>query len=163
MIVVRHGAQYELTLQAETLAVSGAALPKPDDDGLSRPRSKDRPDRQPPPPGRDPRPAVRCVSPPPNRDRLDRRAGPDPPLAPGRVIVPRHYRTGCAIEKYRPSRAASFNKIRIIQRIGSNASAHTMRPCAKRADHGDRILVIDADCLREKARCSGSLEPPCLP
>jgi hypothetical protein len=36
MILVRHGAQYELTLQAETLAVSGAALPKPDDDGLSR-------------------------------------------------------------------------------------------------------------------------------
>ncbi len=30
MILVRHGAQYELTLQAETLAVSGAALPKPD-------------------------------------------------------------------------------------------------------------------------------------
>jgi hypothetical protein len=27
MILVRHGAQYELTLQAETLAVSGAALP----------------------------------------------------------------------------------------------------------------------------------------
>lgn len=36
MILVRHGAQYELTLQAETLAVSGAALPRPDDDGLSR-------------------------------------------------------------------------------------------------------------------------------
>ncbi len=36
MILVRHGAQYELTLQAETLAVSGAAIPKPDDDGLSR-------------------------------------------------------------------------------------------------------------------------------
>ena len=36
MIIVRHGAQYELTLQAETLAVSGAALPKPDDEGLSR-------------------------------------------------------------------------------------------------------------------------------
>jgi hypothetical protein len=36
MVLVRHGAQYELTLQAETLAVSGAALPKPDDDGLSR-------------------------------------------------------------------------------------------------------------------------------
>ncbi len=36
MIVVRHGAQYELTIQAETLAVSGAGLPKPDDDGLSR-------------------------------------------------------------------------------------------------------------------------------
>jgi recombination associated protein RdgC len=36
MIVVRHGAQYELTLQAETLAVSGAAIPKPDDEGLSR-------------------------------------------------------------------------------------------------------------------------------
>ena len=36
MILVRHGAQYELTLQAETLAVSAAALPKPDDDGLSR-------------------------------------------------------------------------------------------------------------------------------
>lgn len=35
MILVRHGAQYELTLQAETLAVSGAALPKPDDEGLS--------------------------------------------------------------------------------------------------------------------------------
>ena len=30
LIVVRHGAQYELTLQAETLAVSGAALPKPE-------------------------------------------------------------------------------------------------------------------------------------
>jgi hypothetical protein len=28
LVVVRHGAQYELTLQAETLAVSGAALPK---------------------------------------------------------------------------------------------------------------------------------------
>jgi len=28
LIVVRHGLQYELTLQAETLAVSGAALPK---------------------------------------------------------------------------------------------------------------------------------------
>src|SRR5262249_3866500 len=28
LIVVRHGAQYELTLQAETLAVSGALLPK---------------------------------------------------------------------------------------------------------------------------------------
>ncbi len=28
LILVRHGAQYELTLQAETLAVSGAHLPK---------------------------------------------------------------------------------------------------------------------------------------
>ncbi|MBX6313409.1 MAG: hypothetical protein IRY99_10910 [Isosphaeraceae bacterium] len=28
LVLVRHGAQYELTLQAETLAVSGAALPK---------------------------------------------------------------------------------------------------------------------------------------
>ena len=28
LIVVRHGVQYELTLQAETLAVSGAGLPK---------------------------------------------------------------------------------------------------------------------------------------
>jgi hypothetical protein len=36
MILVRHGAQYELTLQAETLAVSGAALPKPEDEGLSK-------------------------------------------------------------------------------------------------------------------------------
>jgi hypothetical protein len=36
MILVRQGAQYELTLQAETLAVSGAALPKPEDEGLSR-------------------------------------------------------------------------------------------------------------------------------
>ena len=35
LILVRHGAQYELTVQAETLAVSGAALPKPDDQGLS--------------------------------------------------------------------------------------------------------------------------------
>jgi hypothetical protein len=35
LIVVRHGAQYELTLQAETLAVSGLTLPKPDDAGLS--------------------------------------------------------------------------------------------------------------------------------
>ncbi len=30
MILVRQGAQYELTLQAETLAVSGAGLPKPE-------------------------------------------------------------------------------------------------------------------------------------
>jgi hypothetical protein len=36
MVLVRHGAQYELTLQAETLAVSGAALPKPGDESLSR-------------------------------------------------------------------------------------------------------------------------------
>ncbi|HEV3120996.1 MAG TPA: hypothetical protein VGY53_03800, partial [Isosphaeraceae bacterium] len=28
LVIVRHGAEYELTLQAETLAVSGAALPK---------------------------------------------------------------------------------------------------------------------------------------
>jgi hypothetical protein len=35
LILVRHGAQYELTLQAETLAVSGAMLPKPEDQGLS--------------------------------------------------------------------------------------------------------------------------------
>jgi hypothetical protein len=30
MVLVRHGAEYELTLQAETLAVSGAGLPKPE-------------------------------------------------------------------------------------------------------------------------------------
>jgi hypothetical protein len=30
LIIVRHGAQYELTLQAETLAVSGANLPRPE-------------------------------------------------------------------------------------------------------------------------------------
>jgi len=35
MILVRHGAQYELTLQAESFAVSGAALPKPEDGPLS--------------------------------------------------------------------------------------------------------------------------------
>jgi hypothetical protein len=35
LILVRHGAQYELTVQAESLAVSGAQLPKPEDDGLS--------------------------------------------------------------------------------------------------------------------------------
>ena len=31
MILVRQGAQYELTFQAETLSVSGAALPKPEE------------------------------------------------------------------------------------------------------------------------------------
>lgn len=31
LILVRHGAQYELTIQAESLAVSGAALPKPEE------------------------------------------------------------------------------------------------------------------------------------
>ena len=36
MILVRQGAQYELTLQAETLAVAGAALPKPEDERLAR-------------------------------------------------------------------------------------------------------------------------------
>jgi len=35
MVLVRHEAQYELTLQAETLAVSGLALPKPAEGGLS--------------------------------------------------------------------------------------------------------------------------------
>src|SRR5262249_50357090 len=36
MILVRQAAQYELTLQAETLAVAGAALPKPEDERLAR-------------------------------------------------------------------------------------------------------------------------------
>jgi hypothetical protein len=35
MILVRQGAQYELTLQAESFAVSGAALPKPEEGPLS--------------------------------------------------------------------------------------------------------------------------------
>jgi len=35
LILVRHGAQYELTLQAESLSVSGAALPKPEELGLA--------------------------------------------------------------------------------------------------------------------------------
>jgi hypothetical protein len=35
MVLVRHGAQYELTLQAETLSVSGLSLPKPEDVRLS--------------------------------------------------------------------------------------------------------------------------------
>jgi hypothetical protein len=35
LILVRHGAQYELTLQAETMSVSGAVLPRPEDDGIS--------------------------------------------------------------------------------------------------------------------------------
>ncbi len=34
LILVRHGAQYELTVQAETLAVSGALIPKPEDGKL---------------------------------------------------------------------------------------------------------------------------------
>lgn len=38
LIIVRHGSQYELTLQAETLAVSGASLPKPE--GVSREEAK---------------------------------------------------------------------------------------------------------------------------
>jgi hypothetical protein len=36
MVLVHHDAQYELTLQAETLCVSGLALPKPADNGLSQ-------------------------------------------------------------------------------------------------------------------------------
>ena len=35
LILVRHGVQYELTLQAETLAVSGALIPKPEDEKLA--------------------------------------------------------------------------------------------------------------------------------
>ena len=35
LILVRHGAQYELTLQAETLAVSGALIPKSEDEKLA--------------------------------------------------------------------------------------------------------------------------------
>lgn len=38
LILVRNGLQYELTLQAETLAVSGASLPKPE--GISREDAK---------------------------------------------------------------------------------------------------------------------------
>ena len=89
MILVRHGAQYELTLQAETLAVSGAALPKPEDDGLSRHEPADRPHRQPPAPDRDARPALRGLPAPPDRHRLDRRARPHPPMAPGGLTVAR--------------------------------------------------------------------------
>jgi hypothetical protein len=35
MVLVRQGSDYELTLQAETLAVTGGALPKPEDRRLS--------------------------------------------------------------------------------------------------------------------------------
>jgi hypothetical protein len=38
LILVRHGAEYALTLQAETLAVSGALLPKPEDASPSEAR-----------------------------------------------------------------------------------------------------------------------------
>ncbi len=38
LILVRHGSQYELTLQAETMAVSGLALPKPE--GVSGPEAQ---------------------------------------------------------------------------------------------------------------------------
>jgi hypothetical protein len=38
LILVRHGQQYELTLQAETMAVNGLALPRPE--GLSRDEAK---------------------------------------------------------------------------------------------------------------------------
>ena len=85
MILVRQGAQYELTLQAETLAVSGASLPKPEEDGLSPHEIADRPPRKPPPPGRDARPAVRRLPVSTNLDRLDRRARTHPPVAPGRL------------------------------------------------------------------------------
>ena len=67
LILVRHGAQYELTLQAETLAVSGAVLPKPEDATARRERGPDRPDRQPSPPDRDARSALRRLPPPPRR------------------------------------------------------------------------------------------------
>jgi len=40
MILVRHGAEYELTLQAETLQVSSASLPKPEGGRLSSLESK---------------------------------------------------------------------------------------------------------------------------
>ena len=85
MVLVRHGAQYELTLQAETLAVSGAALPKPEDRRLSP---------------HDPR-IARLESLRHLTETLDllfqayldrrtssswtRRAGPHPPVAPGGV------------------------------------------------------------------------------
>ena len=81
LIVVRHGAQYELTLQAETLAVSGAALPKVE--GVSGHEAPGRPDRQPETSGRDSRPPVRCLRPTPDRPRMVRRPRPHPPLAPG--------------------------------------------------------------------------------
>ena len=89
MILVRHGAQYELTLQAETLAVSGAALPKPEDaasraheqriariDSLRHlTESLDL--------------LFQAYLAPPDRHRLDRRARPHPPMAPGGLTAPR--------------------------------------------------------------------------
>ncbi len=65
LIVVRHDAEYELTLQAETLAVSGANLPKPE--GVKGRDAVAGPDREPETSGRDPRPAVRCLRPAPDR------------------------------------------------------------------------------------------------
>ena len=67
MILVRQGAQYELTLQAETLSVSGAALPKAEEEPPVAARAADRPPREPPPLDRDARPAVRGLSLPPDR------------------------------------------------------------------------------------------------
>ena len=43
LILVRHGAQYELTLQAETLAVSGAAAPQAGRPGTLGPRGANSP------------------------------------------------------------------------------------------------------------------------
>jgi hypothetical protein len=40
MILVRQGEQYELTMQAESFAVSGAALPKPEGGRLSPTESR---------------------------------------------------------------------------------------------------------------------------
>ena len=40
LVLLRQGAQYELTLQAETLAVSGGVLPPPEHDGLSESERK---------------------------------------------------------------------------------------------------------------------------
>ena len=56
MILARQGAQYELTLQAETLAVSGASLPKPEGNGISPLEIAGRAPRKPPPSCRDTRP-----------------------------------------------------------------------------------------------------------
>ncbi len=87
MVLVRQGAQYELTLQAETLAVSGRGTAQARGRRAVPPRAANGPDRQPAAPRRVARPLVPGVPAPPHRHRLDRRAGPHPTMAPGCLVI----------------------------------------------------------------------------
>ena len=81
MILVRHGAQYEFTLQAESFAVSGAESAETRRRSALTERVSHRAAREPAAPGGDDRPRLCSLSRPADIERLARRAWPYSRLA----------------------------------------------------------------------------------